>query len=153
MKRINGNRNRLGFTLIEIMVVVIVLAILAAVVVPNLAGRTDEARVARARSDIADLTTLLEGFRLDMRRYPYEEEGLAILREPPNTEDADFWKGPYSRRPIPLDPWGRPYMFVAPAPNGIDEYGVQSLGRDGEVGGVGYDKDISSWTNYEEEEF
>lgn len=141
-----------GFTLIEIMVVVIVLGILAAVVIPNLVGRTDEARVAKARSDISEISALLEQFRIDMRRYPTEDEGLAALREPPSSDDAENWKGPYTKKPIPNDPWGRPYRYNNPAPNGTDSYGVESLGSDGESGGESFAKDINSWTNYDEQE-
>ena len=145
------NRRR-GFTLIEIMVVVIVLGILVAVVIPNVVGRTDEARVAKARADIESMVMLVESFRLDVRRYPTEDEGLDIMREPPSGEDADLWRGPYSRKPIPNDSWGRPYRYYSPAPNDIDEFGIESLGRDGQPGGSGFDRDINSWTNYEDEE-
>lgn len=150
MKMKMFRRSRSGFTLIEIMVVVIVLGILAAIVIPNLAGKTDEARVAKAKSDISDLTGLVEAFRLDMRRYPTQEEGLDVLRVPPNSEDADKWHGPYLRKDVPKDPWGQPYIYSSPAANGVDEYGIESLGRDKVVGGEGLDADINSWTNNEE---
>jgi len=138
--------------LIEIMVVVIVLGVLAAVVIPNLIGRTDEAKVAKARSDISEVSTLLEHYRLDMRRYPTEEEGLDVLRNAPSSDDSNLWKGPYTRKPVPNDPWGRPYKYYSPCPNGVDEYGVESLGSDGEPGGTGYAEDINSWTNYGEKQ-
>lgn len=148
----SARRPRRGFTLVEIMVVVIVLGILAAIVIPNLVGKTDDARVSRAQSDISNITTMLEAFKLDMRRYPTEEEGLDILRNPPTGDDANLWKGPYTKKPIPNDPWGHPYMYSSPAPDDINEYGVESLGSDGQPGGEGYAKDINSWSNYDEKE-
>lgn len=143
-------RARRGFTLIEIMVVVIVLGILAAVVIPNFVGQTDEARVAKARSDITTLSTTIEQFRLHMRRYPYQDEGLDVLRTPPNSEDANNWKGPYLTKNVPKDPWGNPYIYSEPAANGIDPYGITSYGSDGAPGGEGIDQDINSWEDYEE---
>ena len=150
--RILHQITRRGFTLIEIMVVVIVIAILAAVVIPNVVGRDEDARVSKARSDIANLSTAIEGFRLDMRRYPFEDEGLAILREPPSSEDAEMWKGPYVTKPIPNDPWSNPYRYYSPAGNDIDPYGIESLGNDGEVGGEDHARDINTWTNYDDPE-
>lgn len=141
-----------GFTLIEIMVVVIVLGILAAVVIPNLVGKTDDARVSRAQADISSIVTMIEAFKLDMRRYPDEEEGLDVLRNPPHSDDANLWKGPYAKKPIPNDPWGRPYLYHQPAPDDVSEYGVESLGADGQPGGDGYAKDVTSWSNYDEKE-
>ncbi len=150
MRTATRRRRSGGFTLIEIMVVVIVLGILAAVIIPNFTGRTDEARVAKARADISELATVLEQFRLDMRRYPTEIEGLEVLRTPPSAEDAELWKGPYIRKPVPLDPWGDPYRYSSPAPNGLDEYGIESFGADKQPGGEGYAMDINTWTNYGE---
>lgn len=143
---------RRGFTLIEIMVVVIVLGILAAVVIPNFVGQTDEARVAKARSDISNFTTMIEQFRLHMRRYPFADEGLDVLRNPPNSQDANNWKGPYLRKAVPKDPWGNAYVYMEPAPNGIDPYGVVSYGADGAPGGEDLNRDITSWEDYEDSE-
>lgn len=141
---------RHGFTLIEIMVVVVVLGILAAIVIPNITGKTDEASVARAQADIANLKTALESFRLNMRRYPTEEEGLDVLRNRPSGDDADLWKGPYITKSIPRDPWRNPYHYYQPAPNDIDGCGIESMGADGQPGGDGFNKDINSWSNYDE---
>ena len=141
---------RRGFTLIEIMVVVVVLGILATFIITSVAGKDEQARVAKARSDVKMLTTLLENFRLDMRRYPSEEEGLDSLRTAPAGDDADRWRGPYSRSPIPEDPWGEPYHYLTPAPNGIDPFGIESYGSDKAPGGEGFNQDINSWTNYKE---
>jgi general secretion pathway protein G len=134
-----------GFTLIEIMVVVVVLGILAAVIVPNFFGKTDEAMVSRAKTDIASLTTMIQAFRLDMHRVPAQEEGLDVLRNPPSGDYANLWKGPYASKAIPMDPWGTPYQYSAPSPNGVDEFGVASFGRDKAPGGSGLDADITSW--------
>ena len=150
--RLIRSRSQRAFTLVEIMVVVIVLGVLAAIVLPNLAGKTDQAMVSKARSDISTFASLIEAFRMDMHRYPTEDEGLNVLREPPQGDDADLWKGPYSRKPIPKDPWGEAYVYYAPAPNGIDEYGIESLGSDKAPGGEKFAQDINSWSNYGEEE-
>jgi len=142
------NRKR-AFTLVEIMVVIIVLTILAAAIIPNLTGRTDDARVARGRSDVANLETALEQFRLDMLRYPTTEEGLVVLRELPQSDDNTRWKGPYIRKPVPLDPWGNPYMFICPGVQNPDSYDLASFGSDGQEGGEGFARDITSWTDYD----
>lgn len=150
--RMNQIRRRsAGFTLIEIMVVVIVLGILAAIVIPNIIGRTDDARVTKAQSDISQFSALMEQFKLDMRRYPTEEEGLGALRTAPDAEDSGLWKGPYTQKAIPQDPWGNDYVYFNPCPNDIDPYGVISYGADGMEGGEEYDADLQSWSNDEEE--
>ena len=150
MKRFKARElRRRGFTLVEIMVVVIVLAILAAVVLPNVTGRTDEAKVAKSQADLALFGNLIESFKLDMGRYPTEEEGLEVMRTPPSTEDAERWRGPYSNRPIPKDPWKREYHYLSPAPDGITEYGIESYGADGEPGGEGFDRDLNTWEEYD----
>ncbi|KPL08776.1 hypothetical protein AMJ85_07895 [candidate division BRC1 bacterium SM23_51] len=145
----NGKR---GFTLVEIMVVVIVLTILAAAIIPNLTGRTDDAKVARARSDVANLETALEQFKLDMGRYPTSEESLDVLRNPPQSEDMERWKGPYIRKPVPLDPWRNPYVYVSPGMENPDSYDLESYGADGQDGGEAYARDIESWTNYDDQQ-
>jgi general secretion pathway protein G len=143
------SRARRGFTLVEIMVVVVVLGILAAVIIPNLFGQTDKAMVSRARSDIATLATEVNAFRLDMHRVPTQDEGLGVLRVPPQGDDANLWKGPYATKDIPPDPWGVPYQYYAPCPNGVDEFGISSFGRDKAAGGTGLDQDINSWEDYD----
>ena len=148
--RSNKRRRQRGFTLIEIMVVIVVLTILGAAVAINVIGRTDDARVARARTDVSNLETALESFRLDMRRYPTTEEGLLSLYEAPQSEDALRWKGPYLRKAVPNDPWGNPYLYTSPGienPNGFD---LESYGADGQDGGEEYARDVESWTNYDE---
>ena len=131
----------------ELMVVVMVLAILAAVIVPRLAGRTEQARRAKAQSDIATNVTLLEQFYLDMSRYPTTSEGLEVLRNAP-TEGSDEWKGPYITKEIGNDPWGNPYVYVSPGVQNPDSYDLESYGKDGQDGGEGEDSDVESWQNY-----
>lgn len=138
-----------GFTLVEIMVVVIVLAILAAAVVPNIVGRDKQAQVAVAQSDVSAIVTMIQNFRLDMRRVPAEAEGFDVLRNPPTENSTNgTWHGPYAQKPIPKDPWGHDYVYYSPAPNGLDEFGVLSYGSDGAPGGIGDATDICSWENY-----
>jgi general secretion pathway protein G len=152
MKRaiISRNRRR-GFTLMEIMVVVVVLGILAAVVLPNVMGQDDKARLAAAKTDIANFVTAVNMFKFDMKRFPYQEEGLSVLRTAPQGEDSNLWKGPYLQKAIPLDPWGSEYIYSTPAPDG-SRFGIESYGADKMPGGTiaEFTKDINSWENYED---
>ncbi|MFQ3586836.1 MAG: type II secretion system major pseudopilin GspG [Fimbriimonadaceae bacterium] len=132
-------RNR-GFTLIELLVVILILAILAALIVPRVVGRTSEAKIAKAQSDIASLSSLVQQFRLDTGRYPTTEEGLEALRVPP--PDVTGWRGPYTTKEIPNDPWGNPYIYEYPGRAGEESFIIASLGRDGQEGGEGEDADI-----------
>jgi len=131
--------NRKAFTLIELMVVILILAILAALIVPRIVGRADDAKIAKAKSDISTLRGLLNTFRLDNDRYPTTEEGLNALRVPP--ADAKNWKGPYSDKDISLDPWQNPYDYEFPGADGQD-YILKSYGADGQPGGDGNNADI-----------
>ena len=139
-------RHRLarGFTLIEIMVVVVIMGILAALVVPKLIGRTGEAKVAAARVDIATVMQSLKLYKLDNQRYPTTEQGLQALVSKPSTGPAaNGWKtGGYMDK-LPKDPWGNPYQYLSPGIKG--EVDVFSLGADGQPGGSGDDADIGSW--------
>jgi general secretion pathway protein G len=135
-----------GFTLIEILVVVVILGILAAVVVPNLMDQPDKAAEVRARQDIQSLMTGLDMYKLDNFSYPSTQQGLeALVQRPGGSPAAPNWKqGGYLRQPqVPRDPWGNPYQYLSPGRNGPFE--VYSLGRDGQPGGDGYDADIGSW--------
>jgi len=149
MRGRNGQR---GFTLVEIMVVIIVLTILAAAIIPNLTGRTDDARVARARVDVASLEAAIDLFKMDLGRFPTSEEGLMVLRDLPQSDDATRWKGPYVKKAIPPDPWGNPYQFISPGVASPDTYDLFSYGADGTEGGEGYGRDITSWENYDSPE-
>jgi general secretion pathway protein G len=133
-----------GFTLIEIMVVIVILGVLAALVVPRVLSRPDEARAVAARSDIGAIMQALKLYRLDNQRYPTTEQGLAALTARPDAPPVPpNWKpGGYLEKP-PMDPWGRPYQYLNPGLKG--EVDVMSYGADGQPGGTGADADIGSW--------
>src|SRR5256885_7793214 len=134
-----------GFTLLEVMVVVVILGILAALVVPKIISRPDEARVMAAKQDIASLMQTLKLYRLDNQRYPVTEQGLqALVSRPSGAPVPQNWKtGGYIER-LPKDPWGNPYQYMNPGLHG--EIDVYSFGADGVPGGEGTDADIGSWT-------
>lgn len=126
------NRKHHAFTLIELLVVILILAILAALVVPNLVGKTSDAKIAKAKSDIAILSGLLAQYRIDNDKYPTTEQGLQALRvQPP---DAPNWRAPYTQKDIPPDPWGNEYIYQSPGPNG--DFLIMSYGSDGAPGGA-----------------
>ncbi|MEX0958583.1 MAG: type II secretion system major pseudopilin GspG [Burkholderiales bacterium] len=133
-----------GFTLLEIMVVVVILGILAALVVPKIISRPDEARIIAAKQDVSSLMQALRLYRLDNHRYPSTEQGLQALTLQPTTAPLPpNWKaGGYVER-LPRDPWGNPYQYLNPGLRG--EIDVFSLGADGAIGGEGNDSDIGSW--------
>jgi general secretion pathway protein G len=133
-------RAQRGFTLIEVMVVIVILGIMAALVVPNLAGRQDQAQVTAALSDLRALGNALEMYKLDNFRYPSTEQGLeALVEQPSGFPEAKNWKpGGYVRK-LPEDPWGNPYRYIA-TDQGFELY---SLGADGQEGGEGYAADLS----------
>ena len=131
-----------GFTLIELMVVLAIIGILAALVVPNVLNRADDARVTAARTDVGNLMQALKLYKLDNRNYPTPEQGLQALVIRPTTGPAPVnWK-PYIDK-LPADPWGRPYQYMNPGVKG--EVDVLSLGADGQAGGEGMNADIGSW--------
>lgn len=133
-----------GFTLIEIMVVIVILGILAALVVPKVMSRPDEARIVAARQDIASLSQALKLYKLDNRAYPSTDQGLvALVQKPATAPLPPNWKtGGYVDR-LPKDPWGHDYQYLQPGVRG--EIDVFSLGADGAPGGEGNDADIGSW--------
>ncbi len=130
-----------AFTLIEMLVVILILSILAALIIPRLVGRTSDAKIAKAKSDIATLSSLMQQYRLDNDAYPTTEDGLEALRTQPS--DAPHWKGPYTTKDISLDPWGNAYVYQCPGPNGQD-FLITSYGSDGAPGGDGDAADITS---------
>jgi general secretion pathway protein G len=133
-----------GFTLIELMVVLVILGVLAALIAPKLMDRPDEARVIAARQDIAALSQALKLYRLDNMRYPSTEQGLQALVKKPAIEPLPSnWKGSGYLERLPQDPWGHPYQYLQPGRQG--EIDVYSLGADGQPGGEGNDADIGNW--------
>jgi general secretion pathway protein G len=142
--RMSQRRRQRGFTLVEIMVVVVIIGILGMLVVPKLLGRTGEARVTAARTDIATLMQSLKLYKLDNQRYPTTEQGLqALVQKPTSGPAANGWKeGGYLEK-LPKDPWGNNYQYLSPGLHG--EVDVFSLGADGQPGGTGEDTDVGSW--------
>ncbi|MEY2619829.1 MAG: type secretion system protein [Pseudomonadota bacterium] len=131
-----------GFTLIELMVVLVIIGVLAALIVPNVLDRADDARVTAARTDVNNLMQALKLYRLDNQRYPTSEQGLqALVTRPTLSPIPPHWR-PYLEK-LPQDPWGRPYLYRNPGTNG--EVDVLSLGADAQPGGEGRDADIGNW--------
>lgn len=136
-------RRTAAFTLIEIMLVVIIIGVLAALVVPNLAGRGEQAKVGAARADIdANISTALDLYEIDSGKYPTTELGLQALLVRPNTQESAKWHGPYlKKKTLPKDPWGREYVYVFPGTHNTDSFDLSSLGPDG----VESADDIVNW--------
>jgi general secretion pathway protein G len=137
----SAGRNK-GFTLIEIMVVIVILGVLATLVVPRIMGRPDEARAAAAKNDVRQVMNALKMYQLDNGKFPATDQGLAALVTRP-TNGATNWKGYLEK--LPVDPWGKPYQYLNPGIKG--EVDVFSFGADGQQGGAGGDADIGSWAN------
>jgi general secretion pathway protein G len=133
-----------GFTLIEIMVVVIIIGLLAAVIVPQVIDKVDQARITKARSDIQGLETALQMYRLDNSKYPTTDQGLQALMTQPTDPSIRHWRvGGYLQR-VSKDPWGAEYQYVYPGTHG-KEYDLYTLGADGQPGGEGNAADIGNW--------
>ena len=131
-----------GFTLIELMVVLVIIGVLAALIVPNVLDRADDARATAAKTDVNNLMQALKLYRLDNQRYPTPEQGLqALVAKPATPPVPTNWK-PYVEK-LPNDPWGRPYQYLNPGVKG--EIDVMSFGADGQPGGEGNNADIGSW--------
>jgi general secretion pathway protein G len=132
-----------GFTLIEIMVVVIIIGSLAAIVAPNVIGRVDDAQITKAKAEISNIENAMKFYRLDNFSYPSTEQGLESLVNKPADPGIKNWKtGGYMDR-VPQDPWGNPYLYLNPGSKG--EIDIYTLGRDGRPGGEGVDSDIGNW--------
>jgi general secretion pathway protein G len=137
-------KRRNGFTLIEVMVVIVILGVLAALIVPKVMGRPDEARVVAAKQDIAAISQALKLYKLDNRRYPTTEQGLsALVVKPSLAPIPDNWKAGGYLEKLPKDPWGGDYQYLSPGVHG--EFDVFSYGADGQAGGEGVDADIGNW--------
>ncbi|HEX5804282.1 MAG TPA: type II secretion system major pseudopilin GspG [Azospira sp.] len=132
---------RAGFTLLELLVVVAIIGLLAGYVGPKYFGQIGKAEVKAARAQIDALDKALDAYRLDLGRYPSSEQGLAALVVAPG--GAGKWAGPYLKKGVPLDPWGRPYVYKSPGEHG--DFDLLSLGRDGTPGGSGEDADVTNW--------
>lgn len=145
MKQTQSKRN--AFTLIELLLVLVILAVLGSVVVPKFTKRSQQAKETAAKTDINTIENMMEAFEIDTGRYPTNTEGIeALVKEPTNTDDD--WKGPYLKRGVPLDPWGKEYYFRQPGQ--YNEYGfdLHSAGPDGISGN---DDDITNWTEDKDE--
>lgn len=134
-------RSSSGFTLIELIVVVVIIGLLAGLVLPQFIRQEEKAKLKAARAQIELLATALDTFRLDVGRYPTSEEGLQALRQKPG--GLERWDGPYLKKDIPLDPWGKPYNYKSPGDHG--PYDIISYGADSVPGGDGDNRDITSW--------
>jgi general secretion pathway protein G len=141
----SGSAFRFGargaFTLIELLLVMVILAILAAVVIPRFTNRTQQAQTTRARADITNMELALDAFEIDIGRFPTSSEGLNALVNQPS--EAKNWRGPYIKRDVPDDPWGNPYVYDCPGKHNTADYDLYSFGPDGKSGG---DDDIDNWS-------
>lgn len=132
-----------GMTLIELTIVIVILGILAAFIAPRIIDAPQKANVSKAKMEIGGLKTALQMYAIDVGQFPSNEQGLDALRRAPNPAPPN-WGGPYVEQPITNDPWGNPYVYVNPSNHGND-YDLMSYGRDGKLGGVKFDADITSW--------
>lgn len=148
MKRMNPIQPRLrasgGFSLIEVMVVIVIIGLMAGLVGPRIFKRADEAKVKTTKAQINHLKTSLGLFRLDTGRFPTTEQGLEALRKKPT--GIENWNGPYIEEELPMDAWNRPFDYKCPGADGRD-FDLMSNGADGKAGGEGIDADINSWQN------
>ena len=141
MTKLTIRRHR-GFTLLELMVVMFILVMLAGVVTVVVTNRVEEAKHAKAVADVATMESAIDQYRLQNGDYP---PTLDALYTKPSGADLPNWNGPYIKKPVPADPWDRPYLYVIPGQHNPDSYDLYSLGRDGKEGGTGTDADITNW--------
>lgn len=149
MKNLNAkknysNRRRSGFTLVELLLVLTILAILAGIVLPSMVGRGQQAKITAAKSDISSFSTALGIYEVDNGGFPKGRNGLQSLVQRPN--NAQNWHGPYlqDKTTVPLDPWGNPYVYECPGKHNPTSFDLMSMGPDGRIGG---DDDICNWSN------
>ena len=137
-------RTLTGFTLIEVMVVVVILGVLAAIVVPRIMSRPDEARIVKARQDLRAISAAVALYKLDNLHYPTTEQGIeALLKQPENLANGARWQTGGYLRSVPIDPWGQPYLYLQPGQHG--PFDLYSLGADAVVGGNDANSDIGNW--------
>ena len=141
MQSMEKHRRENGFTLIEILIVMVIIGLLAALVGPRMFGKVGKSKQKAAKAQISLLETALDTYRLDIGKYPTTDMGLQALRVQPS--GLEKWDGPYMPKDIPLDPWGNPYVYRSPGEHG--DYDILSYGLDGNFGGEGEDADITSW--------
>ena len=140
VNRLRRKTDGRGFTLVELLVVMAIIAMLAALVGPKLFPKLGKGKQAAAKAQIELIGQALDQFRLDVGRYPTTQEGLGALMTNPG---VDSWEGPYLKKALPNDPWSKPYQYLCPGTHG--EYDLLSYARDGTAGGEGEDKDVTSW--------
>ena len=133
-----------GFTLLEMIVVLVIIGLIMGLVGPRLFGQADRAKVQTADTQVRMLRGALQTMRLDIARVPTQEEGLALLVQPPtDPRISGRWQGPYLEEDVPLDPWGNPFQY-SPTPSGSQPFSLYSLGADGQLGGEGHDADVGN---------
>jgi general secretion pathway protein G len=143
--KIQSARNRSkGFTLFEIMVVVVIIGILAASIIPQFIGTTQDAKVNTAKAQVSELESAVERFYIHLDRYPTTEEGLKVLVDPPAGDDAQKWRGPYIKE-LRNDPWGNPFQYSCPGTHHPTSYDIWSRGKAGVDGGEGENANIGNW--------
>ncbi|PFH08593.1 general secretion pathway protein G [Collimonas sp. PA-H2] len=135
------NQRRAGFTLLELLVVIVIIGLLAGMVAPRYFDQIGKSNTKIARAQIVSLEKALDQYRLDMGHYPSTDEGLDSLFVKPNNEEK--WQGPYLKKAVPMDPWGRPYIYKSPGDHG--ELDLSTLGADGQPGGSGENADVGNW--------
>lgn len=147
MSKRSSRHAQRGFTLIEIMVVVVILGVLGALVLPNVLSRPDHAKLTAARSDLQSIATALEIYRLDNGRYPTTAQGLeALVKQPTRSPIPRFWSAQGYLKSMPTDPWGSAYQYEVPGTRSSQDYDLFSFGADGEAGGEGLDAEIGNWS-------
>jgi general secretion pathway protein G len=147
VEEVMKNRKEAGFSLIELLIVMVILGLLAGLVAPKMFGKTEKAKQKAAQAQIAYFESALDTYRLDVGKFPSVEQGLRALRV--NPDESEKWEGPYLPKEIPLDPWGNPYVYKYPGEHGY--YDLISYGADGLPGGEGENTDIVNWKNIGDE--